>query len=148
LEQVTADSTTKTLFLDTCILIYFLEDNLEFGPAAKILLDKVEKGELKASISTLTMTELLTGPYRVKNDLLALEYHALLFHFPNLSLVDVDLSIAVEAARIRGIYNYSTPDSLLLSSALQVKATAFITTDRKLFSFPELTVLNLTEIIL
>jgi predicted nucleic acid-binding protein len=148
LEQVTPISTTKTLFLDTCILIYFLEDNLEFGLAAKILLDKVEKGELKASISTLTMTELLTGPYRVKNDLLALEYHALLFHFPNLSLVDVNLSIAVEAARIRGTYNYSTPDSLLLSSALQVKATAFITTDRKLFSFPELTVLNLTEVIL
>ncbi len=145
---MTPINTTKTLFLDTCILIYFLEDNLEFGPAARILFDKVEKGDLKASVSTLTMTELLTGPYRVKNDLLALQYHALLFHFPNLSMVDINLDIAVEAARIRGTYNYSTPDSLLLSAAIQVKATAFVTTDRKLFSFPELTVLNLTEIVL
>ena len=135
----------KRLFLDTCVLIYFLEGYAEFGPAAKKLLAMVEKGDLKASISTLTLTELLTGPYRAKNDLLALEYHALLFHFPHLDIVDIDVDIAVEAARIRGTYNYSTPDSLLLSAALQVKAAAFVTTDRKLFSFPELTVLHLTE---
>lgn len=136
----------KHLFLDSCVLIYFLEGNDEFGPAAKKLLAKVEKGALKASFSTLTLTELLTGPYRAKNDLLALEYHALLYHFPNLSLVDINLDIAVEAARIRGTYNYSTPDSLLLSTALQVKATAFITTDRKLLNFPELPVLHLYKV--
>jgi len=135
----------KRLFLDSCVLIYFLEGHAEFGPAAKKLLAKVEKGDLKASITTLTLTELLTGPYRANNDLLALEYHALLFHFPNLDLVDINVDIAVEAARIRGIYNYSTPDSLLLSAALQVKAAAFVTTDRKLSSFPELTVLHLTD---
>jgi predicted nucleic acid-binding protein len=135
----------ELLFLDTCVLIYFLEGKDEFGPAAKKLLEKVEKGFLTAFISTLTLTELLTGPYRVKNDLLALEYHALLFHFPHLNLVDINVDIAVEAARIRGTYNYSTPDSLLLSAALQVKAAAFITTDRKLLGFPELPVLHLIE---
>jgi predicted nucleic acid-binding protein len=133
------------LFLDTCVLIYFLEGHAEFGPAAKKLLAKVERGDLKASISSLTLTELLTGPYRANEDLLVLEYHVLLFHFPNLSLVDINVDIAVEAARIRGAYNYSTPDSLLLSAALKVKAAAFITTDRKLFGFPELPVLHLTE---
>ncbi len=140
---MTSYNPDERLFLDTCVLIYFFEGNDEFGPAAKQLLEKVEKGDLAAYISTLTLTELLTGPYRAKKDLLALEYHALLFHFPNLSLVDINADIAVEAARIRGTYNYSTPDSLLLSAALQVKATAFITTDRKLFSFPELRVLHL-----
>lgn len=143
--QVISYLPMERLFLDTCVLIYFLEGHAEFGPAAKKLLAKVEKGDLTASISTLTLTELLTGPYRDKNDLLALEYHALLFHFPHLAIVDIDVDIVAEAARIRGTYNYSTPDSLLLSAALQVKAAAFVTTDRKLFSFPELPVLHLTE---
>ncbi len=135
----------KKVFLDTCTLIYFLEDHKNFGQPAKKIFEQVEEGLIKAEMSVLTMTELLTGPYRAKNDLLALEYHALLYYFPNLILIDINLDIAVEAARIRGKYNFTVPDSLLLASALHTGADAFITNDQKLFQFPELTVLPLEQ---
>lgn len=133
----------KKVFLDTCVLIYFLEDHKDFGQPAKKLFEQVEEGLIQAEMSVLTMTELLTGPYRAKNDLLALEYHALLYYFPNLKVININLDIAAEAARIRGRYNFAIPDSLLLASALHTKADHFITNDQQLFQFPELKVIEL-----
>ncbi len=130
----------KQPFLDTCVLIYFLEGHELFGRQVKKIMEKVESGIIKATISALTVTELLTGPYRCKNDLLALEYHALFYYFPNLEIVDINLDVAVDAARIRGTYDIATPDSLLLATALRVKADAFITSDKKLLRFKELEV--------
>jgi len=137
---VTSYSNSKHLFLDSCVLIYFLEGHELFGRQAKKIMEKVESGDMKASISALTIMELLTGPYRCKNELLALEYHALLYYFPNLQIVDINLDIAVDAARIRGTYGIATPDSLLLATALQVKADAFITSDKSLSKFKELNI--------
>ncbi len=134
-------SNCKQPFLDTCVLIYFLEGHEFFGRQAKTLMEKVESGIIKASVSALSVTELLTGLYRCKNDLLAFEYHALLYYFPNLKIVDITLDIAVDAARIRGTYEFATPDSLLLATALQVKADAFITSDKKLSRFKEIDML-------
>jgi len=142
---VRSNFSPNKVFLDTCILIYFLEDHKYFGQPAKKILEQVEEGHMRAEISVLTMTELLTGPYRVDNDLLALEYHALFYYFPNLKLVDVNLDIAVEAARIRGSYDFAVPDSILLASALHTKVDAFITNDQKLFQFPELKVFELNQ---
>ncbi len=134
-------SNCKQPFLDNCVLIYFLEGHEVFGRQTKEIMELVESGTIKASISALTFTELLTGPYRSKNDLLALEYHALLYYFPNLEIVDINLDIAVDAAKIRNTYDFATPDSLLLATALHVKADAFITSDKKLSRFKELEVL-------
>jgi len=131
------------LFLDTCVLIYFLEGHEIYGPYAKSILERVESGRLTADISVLTLTELLTGPYRLNDDHLALEYHALLYYFPNLKIRDINLDIAAEAARIRGTYDLATPDSLLLATALYTGADAFITNDKRLMKFPELGVFNL-----
>jgi predicted nucleic acid-binding protein len=136
----------KKVFLDTCIFIYFLENNKDFGQPAKNIFEQVEEGLIEAEMSVLTMTELLTGPYRTKNDLMALEYHALLYYFPNLHIIDINLDIAVEAARIRSDYDFSVPDSLLLASALHTGADAFITNDQKLFQFPELKMVELNQL--
>lgn len=139
-------SSFNRLFLDTCVLIYFLEGHEVYGPPAKSIFEKAESGLVKANISVLTLTELLTGPYRFQNDHLALEYHALLYYFPNLKIREINLDIAVEAARIRGTYDLATPDSFLLASALHTGADAFITNDQKLMKFPELNVLDLNYV--
>lgn len=141
---MTSYTNSKQPFLDSCVLIYFLEGHELFGGQAKEIMERVESGAIKASISALTITELLTGPYRCKDDLLAFEYHALLYYFPNLQIVDINLDIAVDAARIRGEYEFATPDSLLLATALHVKADAFITSDKRLSRFKKLNVTLLT----
>ncbi len=135
----------KKVFLDTCILIYFLENHKDFGQPAKKIFEQIEEGLVQAEMSVLTMTELLTGPYRTKDDLLTLEYHALLYYFPNLKIIDINLDIAVEAARIRALYSYAVPDTLLLASALYRESKVFITENQKLFNFPELNVSNLSQ---
>jgi len=130
----------KNVFFDTCILIYFLEGHKIYGYRTKRLFADVEAGIFRGYISTLTLAELLIGPYREKNDFVAEEYYALFHFFPNLDIVDVDSEIAIEAARIRGTYDFSTPDSLLLASAIKSDADMFVTNDRKLTKFVELNI--------
>ena len=138
-------SSFNRLFLDTCVLVYFLEGHDIYGPPAKSIFKKVESDRVTAVISVLTLTELLTGLYRLNADHLALEYLALLYHFPHLKIRDVNLDIAVEAARIRGIYDFAIPDTLLLATALHTGVDAFITNDQRLMKFPELEVLDLGQ---
>jgi len=141
--EVKATSSFSRLFLDTCVLIYFLEGHDIYGPPTKRIFEKVESGRVTADISALTLTVLLTGPYRLNDDHLALKYHALLYHFPHLKIQDINLDIAVEAARIRSSYDFAIPDSLLLATALHTGVDAFITNDQRLMKFPELEVLDL-----
>ena len=135
----------NSIFLDTCIWIYFLEGHPRYGPFVKDILGHVEKGAVEGIISTITFTEILTGPFRKGDEHLAHEYYALIYCFPHLTVLDVSLAIAADAARIRGTYNFAAPDALLLSSALQGKADVFLTNDRQLLKFKEIKILLLDD---
>jgi len=142
---VTFFGSHQRIFLDSCIWIYFLEGHSKYGPFVKKMMQQIEEGKVRGIISALTFTEILTGPFRKGNDLLVHEYYTLLSLFPYLEKRDITIDIAVDAARIRGSYNLAAPDSLLLASALQSSADAFLTNDRKLLRFTEIKILLLDD---
>jgi predicted nucleic acid-binding protein len=88
--------------------------------------------------SVLTITELLTGPYKSKNFQLVEEYRSTLFSFPNLTFREMDYEIANQTAQLRAEYGLKTPDAIQLATALLEKADVFITndTDFKRVKFP------------
>ena len=69
---------------------------------------------------------------------MAREYEALLVHFPNLSIVDVDRKVARAAAQLRAKYNVSPPDALQVAASLSYGAKAFLTNDKRLSKLQEL----------
>lgn len=93
--------------------------------------------------SILTFTELLSykanqaAIERLKSDFLST---------PNMTIVQVDMKIAEDAARIRRKYGFRLPDAIQLATALDSQTQTFLTNDKRLKVFKELPVTLLTEI--
>jgi predicted nucleic acid-binding protein len=82
--------------------------------------------------------EITVRPWQLGRESAAREYEAILVHFPNLSVVDVDRNVARAAAQLRAKYNVSPPDALQVAASLSFGAKAFLTNDRRLSRLQEL----------
>lgn len=128
----------KVIGLDTPIFIYFLENNARYGPLAQLTLNGVEKGKWQGITSTITLMEITVRPWQLGRESAAREYEAVLVHFPNLSVMDVDRNVARAAAQLRAKYNVSPPDALQVAASLSFGAKAFLTNDKRLSRLQEL----------
>ncbi len=129
---------SKVIGLDTPVFIFFIEENPRYGALAQITINGIEKGEWEGVTSTITLMEITVRPWQLGREAAAREYEAVLVHFPNLSVVDVDRTVARAAAQLRAKYNVSPPDALQVASSLSFGAKAFLTNDRKLSKLQEL----------
>lgn len=128
----------KVIGLDTPILIYFLENNERYGPLAQLTINGIEKGKWQGVTSTITLMEITVRPWQLGRESAAREYEAILVHFPNLSVVDVDRNVVRAAAQLRAKYNVSPPDALQVAASLSYGAKAFLTNDKRLSKLQEL----------
>ena len=128
----------KVIGLDTPIFIYFLENNARYGPLAQLTIKGIEKGKWQGVTSTITLMEITVRPWQLGRESAAREYEAVLVHFPNLSVVDVDRNVARAAAQLRAKYNVSPPDALQVAASLSYGAKAFLTNDKRLSRLQEL----------
>ena len=122
----------KVIGLDTPLFIYFLENNERYGELARITINGIEKGKWNGVTSTITLMEITVRPWQLGRESVAREYEAILVHFPNLSVVDVDRDVARAAAQLRAKYNVSPPDALQVAASLSYGAKAFLTNDKRL----------------
>jgi predicted nucleic acid-binding protein len=122
----------KVIGLDTSIFVYFLENNKDYAPLAQITLKGIENGKWQGVTSTITLMEITVRPWQLKNESAAREYEAVLIHFPNLTIVDVDRAVARTAAQLRAKYKVSPPDALQVAASVSFGANAFLTNDKRL----------------
>jgi predicted nucleic acid-binding protein len=135
----------SSVFLDTMVFIYHFEANPGYKELTTEIFSSIEAHHFEAYTSTITVSELLHSPYKKGNLFLAREYKSLLNNFPNLSVLDIDLSCADIAAVISSKYSLDLPDALQLACAIDVKADYFITNDKKLKRVKEIKVVLLNE---
>jgi predicted nucleic acid-binding protein len=114
------------------IFIYAFENHPVYQTILKSFFRALEKGEMSAVTSTLTLTECLVQPYRKKNFALSAQYLVLFRNFPNLSIVPLTDDIAERAAFLRAQHNLRTPDAVQLATALVSGCHAFLTNDDRL----------------
>ena len=115
--------------IDSSILIYHLEDIGPYNQLTQILLREAAKGCASCIISALTITELLTKPYSLKDDEKIGLFKEFIESLPNTSIQAIDCGIAKMAASLRANHNLGTPDSLILTTALQTECRLFVTND-------------------
>lgn len=113
--------------VDSAPLIYLLDDHPEFGLRFEGLFQAYERGALQIAISTIAMAEVLAGPFKHGQDVLAKRYERALSGF---LVVPVSQEIAVTAARLRASTGLRLPDALQAATALEVGAVALVTHDR------------------
>lgn len=135
----------RSIGLDTMLFIYQFEKFKNIWQKTQIIFSLLEAGRFKAVTSVIGLIEILTKPKKEKNYLLVKEYQELLTDFPNLSVVNVNLEIADLSSSLRAKYDLTTPDAILVATALSCGATGFITSDTKLKKIKEIAVYILKQ---
>lgn len=124
--------TNKRIFLDTSPIIYFIEDHPKYGQVLVDLLKSVDSEQIRLFTSTLTLMEVLVQPLRFHRHDLVEQYKLILTTSDAITMINMDILIAVEAAKIRAKYNFKTPDSIQLATAINCQADYFFTNDKSL----------------
>jgi predicted nucleic acid-binding protein len=115
------------VLVDSAPIIYLLEDHPRFAQRFAGLFEAEESGEISIALSTITIAEVLAGPFKHRQDALAGRYAKTLAGY---EVVPVSAEIAVSAARLRARYSLKLPDALQLATALDIGAHALVTHDR------------------
>lgn len=115
------------VLVDTAPIIYVLEGRAGHGRRFQPLFQHHEQGRLALAVSTVTMAEVLAGPFAAGEEALAKRYRSVLESW---QLVDLTGDIAEQAARLRARYRLKLPDAVQLASALAINADALVTHDR------------------
>ncbi|WP_341527033.1 PIN domain-containing protein [Nostoc sp. UHCC 0302] len=132
------------LFLDTAPVIYFVERNPQFVDLVDPIFDRLE-ADITAVASGITLSECLVGAIRL--GLVDLEQAFVdVLQQDEVVFVDINASIARQAARIRVHYNLQLPDALQVAAALMAGCETFLTNDTALKRVMELKVLVVGEL--
>lgn len=135
-----------TIFIDTAPIIYFIEAHPQFGPLSKAVVNTFQSGDLMAFSSVITLTEVLPKPIETGDVTLAKKFAEFLKYGRNLNLIEISLSIAEHAGRLRGRYtDLKAIDAIQIASAIEVRADAFLTNDKKLKQIKEIKVMVLKD---
>lgn len=113
------------LLIDSAPIILLLEGHPELAPLYQPLLRA--QANLRFAVSTVTIAEVLTGPLKSGDEVLAERYRAMLESW---IVVPLDEAIAASAARLRASEGLKLFDAVQLASAIAINADALITHDR------------------
>lgn len=136
----------KTVGLDTAPLIYFIEDNPPYSEPLKLFFEAIDRGDLTAVTSTVTLLEVLVHPLRTNNKGLAVEYRDILLNSKIMTL-EISNEISEQAAQLRATHNIRTPDAIQISAAIKAGASHFLTNDIRIPAIPSISILSLNSLI-
>lgn len=128
--------------IDTAPIIYLLENNETFLPAYLPLFQRIEQGDLQGVVSSVTLSEVLAGPLRHGNEILADRYYQALTASPNWVFQSMGAELAFTAARVRARYALRLPDAVQVATAIISQSVALVTHDRDFSNVTELIVLR------
>ena len=119
----------QTIAIDTNILISAF--NNPQGNSGE-LLDKIINSPTQVFISTLVFEEFLVKIYREKLEKDITLYEDFLTAGGLFTVVDMNRQIAKKAAQVRSNTNIKAPDAIHIATAIESKAKAFFTSDKRI----------------
>ena len=126
------------IFLDSCIIIYWVESVDTFYEKVSKAILKLSKtyGRPNFAVSRLSVMECRVHPLRAKDhDLLQL--YEQFFSAPNLEIVDVSSDIIDTATALRAHHQLKSIDAVLMASAISLgKDTLFLSNDKQFKNLP------------
>ena len=103
--------------LDTCVFVYFIEENEHYLPLVEPLFRAIDAEDIAAATSALTLLETLALPYRLGQAELARHYESILRGSRGLTMVELGLPLLRLAAELRAGTSIRTPDAVQLAAA-------------------------------
>lgn len=127
------------VLMDTAPIIYVLEDAPRFAARFRPLFERQRAGTIEFAVTTITIAEVLTGPFKAGEEALAKRYRAAMESW---QVVGLSADIAESAARFRASLGLRTADAIQVASAISINADALVTHDRDFSRVKTLTVLR------
>ena len=129
--------------VDTAPIIYLLEENPDHLNEYLPLFEKIDAGELHAVISVITLSEIIAGPLRHNNEIIADRYYQALTTQANWRVQNMDAELSFTAARIRASYKLKLPDAIQVATTIHSNSSALVTHDRDFYSVNEIEILGI-----
>jgi|SanBayMetagenome_1026888.scaffolds.fasta_scaffold20190_2 predicted nucleic acid-binding protein len=117
------------IYLDSCLLVYAVEDDPVFGSATRERLSRAAAQGSRLAISPLVRLECLVGPMKSGDRALRLRYERAM---SLLHLLDMPAAVYDGAAELRALHGLRTPDALHLACAQHHGCVALWTQDDRL----------------
>jgi len=121
-----------TLFLDACIVVYWIEAPDPFHARLMAQLGNLRREHPGATfaVSRLSLLECLVAPVR-EGDAATIEAYREFFESSDLRIVELSAIVIEHATTLRASLNLRTPDALQAASALALEGdTLFLTNDK------------------
>ncbi|MGH2523054.1 MAG: type II toxin-antitoxin system VapC family toxin [Anaerolineales bacterium] len=141
-----SELTGQRIYLDTNIFIYALEGYPEFAPMLAELFEAIDRGEVLAVTSELTLAETLVKPFIDASAERQQAYQQFLQSSHGLTLVPISRAVLIEAARLRAAHSFRLPDAIHLATARLTQCATFLSNDKRL-SAAGLAAVTLAELI-
>lgn len=129
-----------TLFLDACIVIYWIEarDPFHARLMARLRALRQESPDAAFAVSRLSWLECMFKPLRDGDQALADEYRAF-FDAGQLRVIELTVPVIERAAALRAEHDLRTPDAIQAASALEIVGDMmFLTNDQRFRKVPSL----------
>ena len=99
-------------------------------PLAQHLLGRIVRDDdpLRGYYSVVSASEILVRPIRTGEEVFT-SMHRFLTSFPHLTVLPVDLAVALQASTLRAITNVRLPDALIVASGLLAGCEAIVSND-------------------
>lgn len=121
--------TVKRVGLDTNIFMgIFLEEKEKLEPSLRIL-KLISNGILEGVVSSISLIEVATLFYQKKEASKGRKAVGFIRAFPNITIVDVTVDMALNIAETKVSGKLSLADAIVLSSAIELTSDAFLTYD-------------------
>lgn len=135
--------TGATVYLDTNVFVYAVEGFPEYQEFLKELFDRIERSEITAVTSELTLAEVLVKPLELgRHDIVAF-YDEMLQTSDRLVVAPIEREILVNAAEYRATLNISLPDAIHVATAVNSGCSILLSNDRKLRAPESITIRGL-----
>lgn len=134
------------LYLDTNIFIYALEGYPVFRAVLTRLFEALDRGELTAVTSELTLAEVLVKPLLDQHAERQAAYLQALQPSTSLQLIPVSREVLIAAARLRAEGNLKLPDAIHAATAQLSGCSQFLTNDARVPALPGLVIRRLSEL--
>jgi predicted nucleic acid-binding protein len=124
--------TIERALLDSSTLLAYHAPHKPMHPLARHLIGRIAHDDdpLRGCLSVVSFAEILVRPHRVSHaDFTYM--HDFVLNFPNLILLPMDATVAVQAATIRASMRLSLPDAMVVAAGLLAGCEAIVSNDAR-----------------
>ena len=140
-----ANSHVPSVFLDTSVLIYYLEGIEPYNLLAKEIFQDVVDENIRGFLSVISITEFVAKPLVTEHAIDIEDFKQFLESLP-IQVLEINYETAERAGKLRSQYpSVPTPDALIVATALENDCDIFVTNDKRL---KKLEVYGVTVIVL